>query len=418
MGPARRGCEGSLHVVNRSLAPLAAAGATNVAITAFVLLNSVVMARLLGPAGRGTVFVVVAVSTAAAALLGSFAHPVLARRAAAALEPARRLHGLCLLAVMPLAGAAALLTMALVLWGGLPLTTEEKRAAVLYAILWSPASLVVLAFQAADLGTARWRRYHTLRMVPYPVILAGLLLCFASGQRTAAAALLVLVASALAPMAARLWLAAREGGFDRPSPRDLRELYREGLPFLASSSGAAALANADQMVAALVLRPAEAGVYAVAQRAGLMLTPLAMAAGVVGFSEAARATQAPADAPPRSGVVTLFIVGSAAVLAPAIYFAVPFLYGAAFAPARGPAVVALGAGLVAALAEVREQRLEGAGRPLRAVPGRFAGAAAMVLGAVPAGLRFGPPGIVAGGALGQCVRALVLGRVAGGAARP
>jgi hypothetical protein len=70
---------------------------------------------------------------------------------------------------------------------------------------------------------------------------------------------------------------------------------------------------------------------------------------------------------------------------------------------------------VAALAEVREQRLEGAGRPLRAVPGRLAGAAAMVLGALPAGLRFGTPGIVAGGALGQCVRALVLARVA---ARP
>ena len=402
--------------MNHPLAPLAAAGATNVAITAFVLVNSVVMARLLGPAGRGAVFVVVAVSTAAAALVGSFAHPVLARRAASALDPAPRLHGLCLLATVPLAVAAAAVTIALVLWGGLPLSSQEKGAAVIYALLWSPASLVVLAFQAADMGTARWRRYHALRMLPYPVILAGLLLCFASGRRTAAAALLVLLASMVAPMAARLWLAAREGGFDAPTPGDLRALYREGLPFLASSSGAAALAHADQMVAALVLRPAEAGLYAVAQRAGLMLTPLAMAAGVVGFSEAARGAPAPAAGEPRSGaLVTLFIVVSAVVLAPAIYFAVPFLYGSAFAPARGAAVLALGGGLVAALAEVREQRLEGAGRPLRAVPGRFAGAAAMVLGALPAGLRFGPPGIVAGGALGQCVRALVLSRVA---ARP
>jgi O-antigen/teichoic acid export membrane protein len=403
--------------VTGSLAPLAAAGATNVAITALVLLNSVVMARLLGPAGRGTVFVVVAVSGTAAALLGSFAHPVLARRAAAALDPARRLHGLCLLATVPLALAAAAVTMALALWGGLPLTADEKRAAVLFALLWSPASLVVLAFQAADMGNARWRRYHALRMLPYPVILAGLLLCFASGRRTAGAALLVLLASVLAPMAARLWLAAREGGFDAPSPRELRALYREGLPFLASSSGAAALANADQMVAALVLRPAEAGLYAVAQRAGLMLTPLATAAGVVGFSEAARASASAPDTPATSSVVSLFLVGCAVVLAPAIYFAVPFLYGAAFAAARGPAVLALGGGLVAALAEAREQRLEGAGQPLRAVPGRFAGAAAMVAAAIPAGLRFGPAGVVAAGALGQCVRALVLGRVAPGPTR-
>jgi O-antigen/teichoic acid export membrane protein len=405
--------EAIARFVTHPLGTLAAAGATNVVITAFVLLNSVLMARLLGPAGRGTVFMVVAASTTAAALLGSFAHPVLARRAAAALDTGRRLNGLCLLATVPLAAAAAVVTMTLVLGGGLPLTAQEKQAAVLYVALWSPASLMVLAFQAADLGTARWRRYHALRMVPYPVILAGLLLCFASGWRTAAAALLVLLASTLAPMVARLWLAAREGGFDRPSAHELRAFYREGWPFMASSGGAAALANADQMVAAMVLRPAEAGLYAVAQRAGLVLGPLAMAAGVVGFSEAARAAPVPAGSQPGSGAVTAILIACAAVLAPAIWFAVPVLYGGAFAPARGPAVLALGAGLVAALAEVREQRLEGAGRPLRAVPGRIAGAAAMTLAAIPAGLRWGPWGIVAGGALGQCVRALVLGRVAG-----
>jgi O-antigen/teichoic acid export membrane protein len=392
------------------LAALGATGATNAAITGCVLLNGVLMARLLGPAGRGAVFAIVAFSTAASALIGSFAHPVLARRAAAG-EPTRELNGLCVMVMAPLAVAAALATVALVLWTGAPLSAEERRAGAVYAMLWTPASLVVLGFQAADIGTARWRRYNALRLLPYPIILAGLLACFASGLRTAAAALAVLLVSTLAPLLARVTIAWREGGFAASSPRELRALYQAGLPFLAAGGGAAALANADQVVAAMVLGHAEAGLYAVARSAGLVLAPLAMAAGVVGFSEAARGAAA-ADGGAWAGRARVFLVACAAALAPAIWALVPVLYGGEFAPARGPALLALGAGVVAALAEMREQRLEGAGRPLRAVPGRLAGAAAMTLAAVPGGLRWGPLGVVAATALGQGVRALVLRRAA------
>ena len=79
-----------------------------------------------------------------------------------------------------------------------------------------------------------------------------------------------------------------EGGFERVSRGDLLKLYREALPFLAASGGAAALTYSDQLVAATVLPAAEAGLYAVAQRAGLLMVPLSSAAGAVTFSEAAR----------------------------------------------------------------------------------------------------------------------------------
>jgi len=388
-------------------------------VTAFTVLNGVLMARLLGPAGRGTVFAIVAFPTAVAALVGYFAYPVLVRRAAAARESPRRLNGFCLLATLPLAVATVLASAIIILLAGVQLSGAQRRTAILYAALWSPASLLILNFQAADLGCARWRRYNALRLTPYPVILAGLLLCFSVDRRDAEGVLGILLASTLLPMAIRVWLARPDGGFEIVSRGDLLKLYREALPFLAASGGAAALAYADQLVAATVLPAAEAGLYAVAQRAGLLMVPLSSAAGAVSFSEAAR-EPAGARAPrPWGRALVLVMVASCLVLATFVWFLVPVLYGAAFTGARVAAVLALVAGLLSALADLREQRLEGGGVPLRVVPGRLAGALALTVVAIPAGPRFGPVGIVAGSIVGQCMRSLVRERrLAAGRRRP
>jgi O-antigen/teichoic acid export membrane protein len=376
-------------------------------VTAFTVLNGVLMARLLGPAGRGAVFATVVFPTAAAALVGSFAYPVLARRAAAAREGSPRLNGFCLLATLPLAVATALTSALIILMAGSQLDAGQRRAAILYAILWSPTSLLILNFQAIDLGRARWRRYNVLRLLPYPLILAGLLACFGTGRRDPEGVLLVLLASNLGPIAVRVWLARREGGFASVARSDLLDLYREALPFVAASGGAAALAYADQLVAATVLPPAEAGLYAVAQRAGLLMTPMAAAAGAVSFSEAARQPAGVTASQPWRRTMVMAMVASCAVLAVAVWFLVPVLYGRAFTGARTAAVLALVAGLLAALADLRELRLEGAGVPLRVVPGRLAGAAALAAVAAAAGLRWGPAGIVAASIVGQGLRSLV-----------
>ena len=393
------------------LAALGAAFAANGAIAALTLVNSVLMARLLGPEARGAVFAMVAFPTAAAALFGSFAHPAIARRAAGGRETQGRLNGLVLHATVPLALATALLSIALIVLGGVHLDAREKRAAILYAVPWAPAAVGLFNFQATDMGGARWTRYNVLRLVPYPVILVGLLACFGSGTRDTDVILAILLVSTLVPMAIRAWLAHRDGGFERVPARDLVALYRESVPFLAAGGGAAALAHADQVVAAAALPPAGAGIYAVAQRAGLLLAPLASAAGVVTFSHAARAGSA--DPIPGTARFPVVLVVVWLLLLPAAWYLVPVLYGDAFAAARLPAAIALCAGLLAALADLREQRAEGAGDPLRVVPGRVAGAVTLAAAAVPAGLRYGAAGIAAACVLGQGVRTLVAARVAG-----
>jgi O-antigen/teichoic acid export membrane protein len=387
-----------------------AVGATNVAIAALTLVNGVLMARMLGPQGRGSLFAMLAFPTAAAALAGAFVQPALARRAAAGTRGAVPLEALALAAALPLGAVGALLAVLLLLVAGAQLEAGEKKAAAVFAVLWTPVSLAILNLLALDLGRARWRRYNALRALLYPVMLVGLTAMVLRGGASTAAVLGLLLLANAAVLAARATLAAREGRLGWATASEVRALYREALPFLGASVAGAALVNADQLVAAVVLGEAQAGFYAVAQRAGALLAPLASAAGVVAFSRAAQ----PSGIVPgpswerRAGVA---LAGVALVLAPLVWYLVPVVFGRDFEPARGAAAAALAAGLAAAVTELREQRLEGGGLPLSNVPGRLAGALVLAAVAVPAGARYGPVGVVAGSLAGHSVRALVLGRV-------
>jgi O-antigen/teichoic acid export membrane protein len=393
------------RIAAHPLAALGATSASNAGIAAFTLLNGILIARLLGPEGRGSLFAMVAFPAAAAALVGSFAHNAIARRAAGGLSAGARLNGLVLYATLLLAAATALASVALVALGGAQLDAGDQRAALLYAAASAPAAVGLRNFQAVDMGAGHWSRYNLLRLLPYPVILAGAAACMATGIRDPRVVLAIVLLSTVAPFAVRMGLAFRDGGFERVRAAELRALHRESLPFAAAGAGAAALAHVDQLVAAAALAPAAAGVYAVAQRAGLLLAPLASAAGVVAFSHAARGGDG--GRPPGARAYPLVLAAAALALVPGVWLLVPVLYGAAFAPARLPAVIALAAGLAAALAELREQRVEGGGDPLRVVPGRVAGALALAAGAVAFGLRWGAAGIAGACVLGQVVRGLV-----------
>jgi O-antigen/teichoic acid export membrane protein len=383
-------------------AAVGAVGATNLAIAALTLVNGVLIARLLGPEGRGALFAMAASPTAAGALVGMLAHQALARRAASGLETRARLNGLALLATLPLAAVTAAVSVLLLALAGGRLEPAHARAALLYSVVWAPAAVALFNFQAVDMGGRRWARYNLLRLAPYPVILAGVTACAVLGVRDPPALLLVLLASTVAPFLARTALALREGGFARPAAGEVRALAGEAVPFASAGAGGAALAHADQLVAAAVLAPEAAGLYAVAQRAGLLFAPLASAVGAVAFAHAAAS-----DRRPVARAYPAVLAVAALVLAPAVWALVPILFGEAFAGARPAAVLALGAGLLAALAEVREQATEGEGRPLRVLPARLAAASALGAAAVPAGLRAGAAGIAAACLLAQAVRLAV-----------
>ena len=399
----------------RSLGAMGAAGATNAAIAALTLVNGVIVARLLGPEGRGALFALLAYPTVVAGTLGAFVQPALARRAALRPDASpRELNGLCLWSAAPLALASGLLAAAILL-GAPGLTGAERAAGLVYAAGWTPANFLLMNLLALDLGRARWRRYNTLRFLLYPLILGCLLLTVVFGRTGVRDIVGVYLASNLALLGVRLGIAWREGGFGRPSRAGLAAFFREAAPFFAPGATTALSGQLDELVAAGALGHEARGLYAVAQRAGGLTAPLGAAAGQVAFADAAaRQTHGSPEqarrelAPLRLTAAALGVL--AVCLAPAVWFLIPRLYGNAFAGARTPALFCLGGSALLALAQAGEQRLEGAGRPGLALRSRAAGVVALLALAVPAALVFGLHGLVAGVASAQALRSLLLCR--------
>lgn len=394
---------------------MGATGATNLAILALTLLNGVIVARLLGPEGRGALFALLAYPTVVAGAVGAFVQPALARRAAAGTsEAGARLGGLALLSALPLSLATLAIACPL-LWWAPWLDRGQRGAGLAYAVLWTPAGFALLNLLALDLGRARWRRYNALRFALYPLNLAGLLAAAATGHTQLGHVLAVYLGANLALLAARLAIGAREGGIRNVEPGGLAALYREARPYWLPSATTVFAGQLDQLLAAATLDHGSAGLYAVAQRAGGLTTPLGDAAGQVALADAAArsGTSPAADAVGELAPLRLTaaaLAGLTLALGPLVWWLIPLLYGDAFAAARAPALVCLGGSAVLALAQSGEQRLEGAGRPGLALRSRAAGLAAMLGVTAPAGIGFGLWGLVAGAAVAQALRGLILCR--------
>lgn len=396
------------------LRALGAAGATNAAILAFTVVNSVLVARMLGPDGRGALFALLAYPTVVAGLAGGWVQPALSRRAARREMPDPALNTLCVAAAAPAAAVSLALSAAL-LWLAPGLAASERVAGWVYAAVWTPANFVLLNLMALDLGRARWRRYNGLRFLLYPLNLAGLLAVVLAGGAHVEQVVGVYVASNVTLLAARLGIAAREGGFAVPGGQGLLSFYREAFPFAATNATTVLASQLDQLLAAGALDRASAGLYAVAQRAGGVTAPLGEAAAQVAFVDAAgQRALSPAEAVQDLAAlrVTAAAVGALAVaLAPAVWILVPRLYGEPFAGARGPALLMLGASVMLALAQTGEQRLQGAGRPDLAMRSRGAGAIVLLAAGAPAAYAWGLRGLVAATLGAQAFRGVLLCRV-------
>jgi O-antigen/teichoic acid export membrane protein len=395
------------------LRALGAAGATNAAILAFTVVNSVIVARMLGPEGRGALFALLAYPSVVAGLAGAWVQPALSRRAARREMPDRAINTLCVSAALPLAAGSLAISAALLL--GAPGLDGLRFVGAVYAAAWTPANFVLLNLMALDLGRARWRRYNGLRLLLYPLNLAGLLGIALAGAGRLGWIVAVYVASNAALLGARLAIAAREGGFAVPGGRGLLAFYREAFPFAGTNATTVLAGQLDQILAAGALDHASAGLYAVAQRAGGVTAPLGEAAAQVAFVEAAgrhAASRAEATRELTALRLTAAAVGALAVaLAPAVWLLVPRLYGAPFAGARGPALLMLGASVMLALAQTGEQRLQGVGRPDLAMRSRGAGALVLAVAGPPGAHAFGLRGLVAVTLAAQLFRGVLLCRI-------
>ncbi|MGE0723010.1 MAG: oligosaccharide flippase family protein [Alphaproteobacteria bacterium] len=364
--------------------------ATTGAVQLSGLAIAIMVARLLGPEGRGEVALVLLYPMLLHALLGAAVNEAIVFRSA-------RGEG----AIDRLGRTAAVLAVAIGMlgvglgWLAIPRLYDGQRPEVVAAariyLAMIPLSLVGLFLSSLFQGRLEYGIWNAIRLTTTLVTLAGIGILAWTAAASVTAVVLAYLAGFLAAAVLAIGLASARGwigvGADRT---EVRALLRFAAPLMLAVAIQVASDRLDQLAIANLLPPAELGLYVAAiGLGGIAMVPAATLANV-GYPRIAAADTAAA----RGLVVERYLraaLGLAAGLT-AILLAVGdrlivALFGAAFAPAT-PILrwYALGATLMAGRV-VLAQAVKASGRPSAALAADLIGlgaSAAMLVALLPA----------------------------------
>jgi O-antigen/teichoic acid export membrane protein len=325
-----------------------------VAVTALAAVSGLLLARVLGPAGRGTYAIITSYTLAAATvgecgLTAAICYFVARDRTTA--RDVMRSGGLLLLGFGIVVGAVGV--------GVAPLLFDDPAEVAAFRVAFAAQPLVfvcscwVFALQAVRITA--WNVVRALQPAGYS---AAIVLLAATGLLSVERAVLCLVGSVLLQALAAVALCRGTfPGRGRLRRRTCRDLLGYGGATLASAVPYLLNAHLDVLVLAVLVAPAQLGHYAVAVSLGMLPQPICAAFGNVAMPRlAARPDAAGSDhravvvrrsaAPPAVGQarrvalvavaasLTTGVVAVAAIslLAPVV---VPRLLGPAFTPSVG-----------------------------------------------------------------------------------
>jgi len=373
---------------------------TSLIVQGFTVLQGIIVARLLGPVGRGEYAAVILWPSIFAAI-GIFGTNIaLARVAAKTTRYDAVIRTSILLAV--LTGTLASVACYLALPHLLPQASRHllglSRLFVSFIILNHLGSNL----QAVDQGAGNFKRFNLTRMLLYPVYVAFLVAMWVYDVRQVAwAAAGLLVANAVV-IAVRLILALKDMPLRGPlySPRrTLRESVRFGLVGAAQPL----YLHADKAILLWLLGAENLGLYVVALSASAAIGSITNSAGMVSFTMAAQA--GPGDGFERIArtfrVSALLWVVFGGILAVAMPLLLPLVYGSEFVSAVNPARLLIVGSAFGGLANLLDQALRGQGRAFVGFEGRIVGLAAMVAAGTALSRWFGLPGMCVAYAVGQ-----------------
>lgn len=353
----------------------------NAASLATSLLTSILVAQILGPAGRGAVALITAADEVSTALFTAGVPIAAGYHAKVGLDSDRALINAALRAgalLLPLTAAAAVAV------GVLGLGSLEPAARWLTVLLIGWTGLVNLpGLTAANIMRAHREFRHlaiyqatffslTLIVVAFCAVLGGLSVAW-----VAAAFVLGRLVTAAYGLAATAWPSL--GPHARLGP-----LFRYGLKAMPGSAGTLFNNRLDQLIIAPMVSFGDLGLYAVA--AGTSLAPafLAMSMAANAFAtvkeDAHRGRQASAATAIRRGLLVSAL--AAAGLALVTPIAIPLLYGSAFTGAIGPTIILLGGSVAWGGQLVAAQCANALGQPSYSSVAEVIGVLVTVLGLV------------------------------------
>jgi O-antigen/teichoic acid export membrane protein len=345
------------------------------------LLTSILVAQILGPAGRGAVALISVLDEGSKALFTAGVPVAAGYHAKLGLDSDRALINAAFRAgalLLPLTAGVALLV------GVLGLASLEPAARWLTVLLIGWTGFVNLpSSAAANILQAHRRLRHlaiyqasffcvTLIVVAVCAVLGGLSVAW-----VAAAFVLGRIVTGAYGLAKTVWPSLG------PSAR-LRPLFGYGLKAMPATVGPQLNNRLDQLIIAPMVSFGDLGLYAVAAGTSFVpaILPISMATGAFATVEkdAHRNRQASAATAIRHGIlVSALAAAGLALVTPVL---LPLVYGSAFAGAIGPTIILLGGSVAWGGQIVAAQCANALGQPSYASTGEVTGVAVTIVGLV------------------------------------
>jgi O-antigen/teichoic acid export membrane protein len=376
----------ALGFADRLRAQAGGAATSSLVATALIqLLNvvtGVILARTLGPSGRGELAAVVLWPTMLWTVGNLGVVDSVTFHSARRTAPQRSIVSTSL--AIALVQSAVLVAIGLVL---VPLVLAKQEASVvrdcMIFLASIPTSLVTLYLASVLNGTHRFVPFNVVRATVFLGNAAGLVALAIASELTVTSAMIAYLGSqVLTVLIAVIFVLPSSGPPSRPQRLLAREMLAYGWRSQLSTISNLLNERVDQLVISIVLAPASLGLYVVAWT----MTSLSSMIGYsVTFAALPRVAQAKSAEERRARAhryVFLTFISTAAVTVPVLLLAPEILrivFGADFVQATGVTRVLLVASIPLGTARVLEAVLKGMNRPLHA---GFAEGAGLIVTAV------------------------------------
>lgn len=376
--------------------------ATNLFIQGCTVLQGVLLARLLGPSGRGDFATVILWPTVFAGF-GIFGVNMAITRFSG--------QGLSADGLVKTAAKASLLTglvTALVCGIFLPVVLPADKYNLLpianLFLLFIPINHLALNLQGIDQGVGNFFWLNVTRALSYPIFFSGIAFAwwFAVDKLFWVVVSLLLANGCVALLRLIEKIKSFTSSDVGVKPRCL---LKESLPFVTASVIAILYMQMDKALLVWLLMPKEIGWYVAAFAAAGTINVLNSALGVVQLASSAQAL-------PRCGFpllatvlrrAAILSVFASVILAVALPWLVPLVYGQDFNPATEIAYLLLPGLILAGLGEIVNQALRGQGQPVAGVISKIFGLIVMGLAGFFLAKFWGARGIAGGYIAGELV---------------
>lgn len=377
--------------------------AARIGMMALGLITAPVVARSIGPDGRGITAAAIAAMGIAPVVLGA-GLPMAVRRRASVGEEAATVRGARRLVLYLIAPAALLGSLGgTTLFGSLD---DVARWLVFAGLTLAPAYVSLLCDQSVLIVRNEYGRVAVLQSLQPGVNAVGIVTCGLLGVLSTSWVIGCYVLSMLLAFACSLALVRVPFRGRRDSTRGLA---REGIAYWGSQIGEAASNRLDQVIMVVVIGATGAGLYAIAALIAALPVAIAHSVGAVVFRRIATATGDARDQIVGTGLRSSLLMGaiSASALAVAAPVAVPLVFGEAFHGAVGPTLIALAGSPAVVVGYVATVSLGAMRRGRSMALAQLAGLAVGIALLMPLGAALGAVGAACASSTGYWLAAIL-----------